>query len=119
MIFEEPNFILRVTSGIVPISPEIVTLTVLGQGLVFWDLICEQSLWTRTLDRYIRADLPECVVRASVDNNTGQITDKRHTHPIPGQKLKFPTPPGIEPGLPGWKAGTLPTTPRRWIYFVN
>ena len=28
------------------------------------------------------------------------------------QKLKFLTPPGIEPGPPGWKAGTLPTMPR-------
>ena len=43
---------------------------------------------------------------------------KGHTHPIPGQKLKFLTPPGIEPGPPSWKAGTLPTTPRRRIYLV-
>ena len=38
--FDEPNFILQVTSGIVPISPGIVNLTVLGQGLVLWDLMC-------------------------------------------------------------------------------
>ena len=52
-------------------------------------------------------------VRASAEDNTGQNT--KDTHPIPGQKLKFLTPPGIEPGPPGWKAGTLPTTPRRRI----
>ena len=34
-----------------------------------------------------------------------------HTHPIPGQKLKFLAPPGVESRPPGWKAGTLPTTP--------
>ena len=42
-------------------------------------------------------------------------TQTKDTHAIPGQKLKFLTPPGIEPGPPGWKAGTLPTTPRRRI----
>ena len=47
-------------------------------------------------------------VRVSVEDNTGQNT--KDTHPIPGQKLKFLTPPGIKPGPPGWKA---PTTPRR------
>ena len=52
-------------------------------------------------------------VRTSAEDNTGQNT--KNTHPITGQKLKFLTPPGIEPGLPGWKAGTLPTTPRRRI----
>ena len=36
-------------------------------------------------------------VRASAEDNTGQKTDKGHTHPIPGQKLKFLTPPGIDP----------------------
>ena len=55
-------------------------------------------------------------VSVSAENNTGQNTDKGHTHPIPGKKLKFLTPPGIEPGPPGWKAGTLPTTPRRRIH---
>ena len=50
-------------------------------------------------------------VRASAEDNTGQNT--KDTHPIAGQKLKFLTPPGIEPGPPDWKAGTLPTTPRR------
>ena len=46
---------------------------------------------------------------------TQDRTQTKDTHPIPGQKLKFLTPPGIEPGPPGWKAGTLPATPRRWI----
>ena len=51
--------------------------------------------------------------RASAEDNTGQNT--KDTHPIPGRKLKFLTPPGIELGPPGWKVGTLPTTPRRGI----
>ena len=33
-------------------------------------------------------------------------TQSEETHPVPGMKLKFLTPPGIEPGPPGWKAGT-------------
>ena len=48
-------------------------------------------------------------VRASAGDRAGQ--NRKGTHPIPGQKLKFLTPPGIEPGPPSWKAGTLPTTP--------
>ena len=52
-------------------------------------------------------------IRASAGDSTGQNT--KDTHPIPGEELKFLTPPGIEPGPPGWKAGTLPTTPRRRI----
>ena len=51
-------------------------------------------------------------VRASAEDNTWQNPDKGHT-PIPGQKFKFLTPPGIEPEPPGWKAGSLPTTLRR------
>ena len=43
--------------------------------------------------------------RAFAEDNTGQ--DTKETHPIPGQKLKFLTPSGIEPGPSGWKAGTL------------
>ena len=43
-------------------------------------------------------------VRASAEANTGQ--DTKDTHAILGQKLKFLTPPGIEPGpAAGWKAG--------------
>ena len=74
------------------------------------------SLWTRTLDRYTRAGLPESVVSAMSGPPPKTTQDRirtKNTHPIPRQKLKFLTPPGIEPGPPGWKAGTLPTTPRR------
>ena len=46
-------------------------------------------------------------VRAPAEDNTGQNT--KDIHRIPGQKLKFMTPPGIEPWPPGWKAGTLLT----------
>ena len=57
-------------------------------------------------------------VRASAEDNTGQNT--KDTHPIPGQKLKFLNPPEIEPGPPGWKAGTVQITPRRrMIVFLN
>ena len=76
------------------------------------------SLWTRTLDRYARAGLPECVVCTTSGpppKTTQDRTQTMDTHPIPGQKLKFLTPPRIEPGPPGCKAGTLPTTPRRWM----
>ena len=69
-----------------------------------------KSLWTRTLDRYTRAGLPECVV-STMPGPPPKTTQTKDTHPIPGHKLKFLTPPGIEPGLPGWKAGTLPTMP--------
>ena len=41
--------------------------------------------------------------RASAGDNTVQNT--KDTHPIPGQKLKFLTPPGIEAGPPRWKQG--------------
>ena len=53
-------------------------------------------------------------VRATAEDNTGQNTDKGHT-PSPRIGIKIPDPAGggIEPGPPGWKAGTLPTTPRR------
>ena len=53
------------------------------------------SLWTRTLDRYTRSGLPECVVSTMSGPPPKTAQD---THPIPGQKLKFLTPPGIEPG---------------------
>ena len=76
------------------------------------------SLWTRTLDRYARVGLPECVVSTisgPPPETTQYRTQTKDTHPILGQKLKFLTPPGIELGPSGWKAGTLPTMPRRWI----
>ena len=72
--------------------------------------------WTRTLDRYTRAGLPECVVSTMTGPppKTAQVrTQTKDTHPVPGYVLKFLTQPGMEPGPPGWKAGTLPTTPRR------
>ena len=74
------------------------------------------SLWTRTLDRYTRAGLPECVVSTMAGpppETTYDRTQRKHTQSQ--DKLKFLIPPGIEPGPPGWKAGTLPTTPRRRI----
>ena len=79
------------------------------------------SLWTTTLDRYTRGggslNVGQHNVRASAEDNTGQNT--KDAHPIPEQKFKFLTPPGIEPGPPGWKAGRLPTTPRRRITLYN
>ena len=81
------------------------------------------SLWTATLDRYKRAGLPECAVSTMSGpppETTQDITQTKDTHPIPGQKLKFLTQLGNEPGLSGWKAGTLPTMPRgRMNYEVN
>ena len=57
-------------------------------------------------------------VRASAGDSTGQNTYKGHT-PNPRTEIKIPDPPGIEPEPPGWKAGTLPTTPRRRIIIKN
>ena len=73
-------------------------------------------LLTRTLDRYTRACLPECVV-STMSGPPPKTTQDRtqRTHTQSQDKLKFLTPPGFEPGLPDWKAGTLPTTPRRRI----
>ena len=53
-------------------------------------------------------------VRASAEDKQDR-TQTKDIHPIAGHKLEFLTPPGIEPVPPGWKAGTLPTTPRRRI----
>ena len=53
-------------------------------------------------------------VRAFDGDSTGQNTDKGHT-PNPRIGIKTSDPQGIESGPPGWKAGTLPTTPRRRI----
>ena len=66
------------------------------------------SLWTRTLDRHTRAGLPECVCSTMSGPPPETIQDRtqtKDTHPIPGEKLKFLTQPGIEPGPLGWKAG--------------
>ena len=71
---------------------------------------------------YTRAGLPECVVNTMSGPPPETIQDRtqrKDTHPISRQKLKFLTPPGIEPGPTGWKAGTLPTTPRRLIKWVT
>ena len=50
-------------------------------------------------------------IRTTARHNTEQIT--KGTHPVPGYELKFLTSPGIEPEPPSWKAGRLPTTPKR------
>ena len=70
------------------------------------------SLWTRTLDRYKRAGLPECVVSTMSGpppETTQDRTQRTHT--------QFLTPPGSEPEPSGWKPGTLPITPRRRIIY--
>ena len=74
------------------------------------------KLWTRTLRRYTRAGLPECVVSTMSGpplETTQDRTQIKDTHPVPEQKLKFLIPPGIEPRPQGRKAGTLSTIPRR------
>ena len=48
------------------------------------------------------------IVRATAADNSGQNSDKGHTHTVPG----------IEPVPPGWKAGILPTMPRRRTKYV-
>ena len=65
------------------------------------------SFWTRTLDRYTRAGLSECVVSTMSGPPPKTTQDRTQT------KDSFLTSPGIEPGPPGWKAMTLPTTPLR------
>ena len=57
-------------------------------------------LWTRTLDRYTRAGLPECVVgtmSVPLPEAAQDRTQTKDTHPIPGQELKFLTPPEQNP----------------------
>ena len=49
---------------------------------------------------------------------TQDRTQIKDTHPVPGYKLKFLTPPGIKPGPPSSKAGILPTTPRRRTFNI-
>ena len=59
------------------------------------------SLRTRILDIYTRAGLPECMVSTMSGpppKTTQDRTQTKDTHPIPGQKLKFLTLPGIKPG---------------------
>ena len=52
--------------------------------------------------------------RASAEDNTGQNTSKGHT-PNPRTEIKIPDPAWNRNRPPGWKVGTLPTTPRRRI----
>ena len=62
-------------------------------------------LWTRTLDRYTRAGLLECVVSKISGPPPVTAQDRtQRTYPIPGQEM--------DPGPQGSKAGTLPTTRR-------
>ena len=52
------------------------------------------SLWTRTLDIYTTAGLHECVISitsGSPPETTQDRTQTKDTHPIPGQKVNFPT----------------------------
>ena len=68
------------------------------------------SLWTRTLDRYTRAGLPEYVVRTMSGpppETTQDMKQTKDTHPILGQKFKFLTPLGIEPGPMGGSPGDV------------
>ena len=44
-----------------------------------------------------------------------QCQDLRQRQHRTEQKLKFQISLGIEPGQQGWKSGTLPATPRRWM----
>ena len=55
------------------------------------------TVWTRTLDRYTRAGLPERVVSTMAGpppETTQGRTQTKDTHPNLGQKLKCLTPPG-------------------------
>ena len=60
----------------------------------------EHRLW-RTLDRYTWVGIPEICDRQNVwvtaRDNTGHNT--KDTHPVRENKLKFLTPPGMEPWL--------------------
>ena len=55
-------------------------------------------------------------VRASAEDNTGQNIDKGHA-PNSRKEIKIPDPAGnrTRAAAPGWKGGTLPTTPRQRI----
>ena len=59
--------------------PELTTLILMGQMS-----LGEHILWTRALDRYTRAGLPEIFdlqnVRVTVRDYTGQSPHKGHTH---------------------------------------
>ena len=61
-----------------------------------------EQIWTRTLDKYTMAGLPEICgqqyVRTTARDNAGRNT--KDSHPFLGYKLKFLTPLEIEPGPP-------------------
>ena len=66
------------------------------------------SLWTRTLDRYTSSGLPQCVLSTmsgSPPKTTQDRTQTKDTHPIPRQKLKFLTPPELNPGRRAGRQG--------------
>ena len=76
------------------------------------------SLWTRTLDRYTRAGLPECVV--STGDSTVQNTDKGHTH-NPRREIKIPGPAGNRTrtaGLEGRESTDHATATNSHVYFA-
>ena len=55
-------------------------------------------------------------IRATAGVNIGQNPDKRHT-PNPRIEIKNCNPSENRTPAPGWKAGILPTTPRRLIIY--
>ena len=58
-------------------------------------------MWIITLDRYTRAGLPECVIRAMSEppsETTKDRTQTKDTHPVPGYKLTFLNPSESNPG---------------------
>ena len=63
----------------------------------------EQQSLDQNTRQYTRAGLPECVlstISGPLPKTTQDRTHTKDTHSIQGQKLKFSTPPGIEPGPP-------------------
>ena len=81
----------------IPDSVDIITPYPKKDELQCYYLGPSNCLWTRTL-RYTRAGLTECVVPQY--QGLPRRQHRQRTHPIPGQKLKFLTPPGIEPEPP-------------------
>ena len=75
----------------------------------------KHRLRTRTLGRYIRADLPESVWLAECqDHRQRQRSTKHNGHtPSPRIEIKNPDPTGNRTQTTGWKAGILPTTSQR------
>ena len=77
-----------------------------------WDLqpkcLCVRCLQVEkeTVHQNTRVGLPEGVVSTMPGPPLAKAHDRiqiKDTYLVPGQKLKFLTPPGIEPGSPGWK----------------